>query len=70
METITYILAVIGAGAIGYWITPKGLNKYIGEILYYDAANGKRYRVLKRPNETEKEAVARMRAKVLKDGTI
>lgn len=70
MEIILNILVFGGCFIGSYLLTNKILNKFVGEWLYYDAANGKRYRVLKRPHETEKEAVARMRAKVLNDGTI
>ena len=70
MEIITYILAVIGSFAIAYKITPILLNRFVGEVLYAKGKDGRNYRILKRPSESEKYARARLRYKMEKAGAI
>jgi hypothetical protein len=57
----------IGSFAVGSFFAPRLLKQFVGEILVMkDPVNGRRYRVLKQPNEAEKDAIARLRAKMLK----
>jgi hypothetical protein len=57
----------VGSLAVGSFFVPRLLKQFVGEILVMkDPANGRRYRVLKQPNEAEKDAIARLRAKMLK----
>lgn len=67
MSIITYLFIVLACGVAAYKITGFIFAKYIGEFLNYTAKNGRRYRVLRQPNETREEAIARIRDKVVSD---
>lgn len=67
MEWGIYILALIANGVGGYHLSRFLFKKLLGEVFYAVGENGKRYRVLKRPNETCGNALGRLKQKMNSD---
>jgi len=59
-----YIVGFIYCGVAAYYITRFLLKKFVGEVFYMDDENGRRHRILKRPNERLVTALGRLKNKM------
>jgi predicted transcriptional regulator len=66
LEIFIYPIGLIAGFAVSYYLTPKIIRLFLGDILVYTDKGGKRYRVWRRRNETEQSAIARLKLKVAK----